>query len=104
MYLVKISEALVKGQKQELHISTERSISSRDEARDLGYDDFIAVVYINGESRGEISNLLNDAGVWQNMIDDIDWELMFVENYHDQLEERAYQEWEENCRDYDDAA
>ena len=84
MYLNNIYEKFEKNTLKVLEISTKREVYSPDEAADLGYDDFICLLYIAGELKGEISGVLADAGVWTDMIDSVNWHEMYCDRKMDE--------------------
>ena len=61
---------------QILIIETE---AMRLSATSLGYDDFTARLFFSGQYIGEISDLLAKAGVWEALIDGINWDEVYAE-------------------------
>lgn len=74
------------GKKNQVIEIVSSPVYSRDEAADLNYNDFKANLYIDSKFMAEISDLLDKCDAWMDIIDSVDWEEMFVENYHDLLD------------------
>lgn len=67
-----------------------KDVNSREEAKELGYLDFDIKIYVNGRMVHEISRLLSKAGtVWQTLIDDTDWELLYCEQISDMKDQQS---------------
>lgn len=82
--LTKIFECVKQGKQQELHVSC--SVKSKKRIDELGYDDFEINLYINGNHIGEVSRLLDKAGAFNAIIDDIDWHEVYQEQVIEQTE------------------
>lgn len=57
--------------------------NSREEAANLGYDDFKADLTIDHRFVADISHVLSDAGVFTEMVDAVDWEEVYCESVND---------------------
>ena len=77
MVLVKTFEKLDKGKLEEIQLTCE--VNSPDEIDELSYDDFQANLYINHRFIADISPVLANAGVFQNMVDEVDWHREYMD-------------------------
>lgn len=78
MKLIKTFEKFRNKQHQVIEVSCE--VSSRDDINDLAYDDYRADLFINGKFIADISNVLDDAGLFTGMVDGIDWDEIYSES------------------------
>lgn len=76
--LIKTFEKLRDNKMQVIHL-TSKSVWNSRQVEELGYDDFEANLFINNKFIADISHVLNDAGVFQDMIDSVDWSEMYAE-------------------------
>ncbi len=82
MKLIKTFEKYRHNQLQVIELNCE--INERRDIDDLGYDDFEAMLIINGKKIADISYVLGAAGVFTIMVDDVDW--------HKEFDQQVY-EW-----------
>ena len=75
MKLVKTFEKYRHNQLQVIELSCE--IKTEEDIEELSYDDFEANLIINRKKIADISYVLDAAGVFVNMIDDVDWHKEF---------------------------
>lgn len=78
MKLTKTFERLRNGQNQVIEVVCR--VNSSDDIDDMSYDDFQANLYINGKLIGDISPVLDNAGLFTDMVDSIDWHELYHEN------------------------
>lgn len=78
MKLTKTFERLRNGQNQVIEVVCR--VNSSDDIDDMSYDDFQANLYINGKFIGDISPVLDNAGLFTDMVDSIDWHELYHEN------------------------
>ena len=71
MKLAKSFERLRNKQNQVIELSCE--VNSRNDIDEIPYDEFTANLFINGKLIGDISPVLDNAGVFTEMVDDVDW-------------------------------
>ena len=83
MKLTKVYEKYRHNQLQVIELSCE--INDQEEIDELSYDDFEAMLIINGKKISDISWVLGAAGVFTNMVDDVDW--------HRQFDQKREEEW-----------
>lgn len=77
MKLIKIFECLKQGKQQELHVSCDPK--NKKAIDELGYEDFEVNLYVNKKHIGEVSRLLDKAGIYNELIDEIDWHEVYAE-------------------------
>ena len=82
MKLTKTFEKYRHNQLQVIHLSCE--INDEMDIDQLSYDDFEALLVINGKKITDISYVLDAADVFVKMVDDVDW--------HREFERQVY-EW-----------
>lgn len=75
--LQKVFERFRNKQDQRLILWCEAS--SRNEVDNNSYDDFKADLYINNKYIADISPVLDNAGVFRDMVDEIDWAEMLAD-------------------------
>ena len=56
---------------------------NREDAKELGYDEYECNLYINGKLIADISAVLDGAGLLVGLIDSVDWEEIYADNYYD---------------------
>lgn len=78
-------ERLTKGQLQVLELVS-REVKTLDDANELGYDDFEALLYINKKLVADISSLLAKSEAWEVMIDEVNWGGLYTEAMIDKRE------------------
>lgn len=81
MKLIKTFEKFRNKQNQVIELSCE--VSSKEDTRDLAYDDYRADLYINGKFIADISPVLDAAGLFTDMVDSVDWEQLYAEQFAD---------------------
>ncbi len=85
MKLSKTFEKYRHNQLQVIELSCE--IKSEEDIDELAYDDFEAYLFLNGKKIADISYVLDTAGVFAKMVDDVDWHREFYnQNYERKLE------------------
>jgi len=75
MKLIKTFEKYRHNQLQVLQLSCE--INNWMDIDELSYDDFEAMLIINGKKVADISYVLDAAGVFVSMVDEVDWHKEF---------------------------
>lgn len=60
-------------------LTTIKNVRSRTEAEELGYDDFEALLMVDGKFICDISPVLAKSPAWCSMIDDVDWVSQWAE-------------------------
>ena len=75
MKLIKTFEKYRHNQLQVIELSCE--IKTEEDIEELSYDDFEAALIINRKKIADISYVLDAAGVFVNMVDDVDWHKEF---------------------------
>lgn len=78
-------EKLTSGKLQILELVS-REVKSLDEANELGYDDFICNLYINGKLIADISPVLAKSEAWETMVDEVNWGELYAEAEIDKRE------------------
>ena len=81
MKLTKVYEKYRHNQLQVIELSCE--INEESELFDLSYNDFEAMLIINGKKIADISYVLDAAGVFVGMVDDVNWH----KEYDNKIEE-----------------
>ena len=76
MTLTKTFEKYRHNQLQVIELSCE--INNEEDIDELSYDDFEAKLVINRKKIADISYVLDAAGVFVKMVDDVDWHKEFV--------------------------
>ena len=80
-------KSLKNGELQEIAIVS-KEVYSRDDAAELGYDDFEVNLYINGKFVADISPVLAKSPALVEMVDSTDWEELYCDIESDkQLDE-----------------
>ncbi len=81
MKLTKVFEKYRHNQLQVLELTCK--INSQEDIDELSYDDFEAWLFINGKKIADISYVLGAAGVFVELVDDVDWHKVYDETmYH----------------------
>ena len=75
MKVIKVFEKYRHNQLQVIELSCEVNIES--DIDELSYDDFEAFLFINGKKIADISYVLDAAGVFTQMVDEVDWHKVF---------------------------
>ena len=75
MKLIKTYEKYRHNQLQVIELSCE--IKEPEDIEELAYDDFEAMLIINGKKIADISYVLGAAGVFTLMVDEVDWHKEF---------------------------
>lgn len=78
MKLIKTFEKFRNKQHQVLEVSCD--VPSHDDIDDLAYDDYRADLFINGKFIADISYVLDDAGLFTDLVDGIDWNELYRES------------------------
>ena len=81
MKLIKTYEKYRHNQLQVIELSCE--VNEQRDIDELSYDDFEAMLMINGKKIADISYVLDAAGVFVEMVDDVDWHKEFEEQVYD---------------------
>lgn len=77
MKLTKTFERLSNGQLQVIELSC--NINKRNDIDELGYDDFVANLFIAGKLIADISPVLSNVGCFTEMVDSVDWHQLYIE-------------------------
>jgi SepF-like predicted cell division protein (DUF552 family) len=78
MKLIKSFEKYRKHQLQVIEVVCE--VSSREDINDLSYEDYQVNLFINHKFVADISHVLDDAGMFTEMVDKIDWEEIYQDS------------------------
>jgi len=81
MKLAKVFEKYRHNQLQIIELTCR--VNVEEDIHELSYDDFEAWLYINGKKIADISYVLGAAGVFTNMVDDVDWHKVFDSEVHE---------------------
>jgi hypothetical protein len=81
MKLTKTYEKYRHNQLQVIELSCE--VHEQENIEELAYDDFEAMLIINGKKIADISYVLGAAGVFTMMVDEVDWHKQFDEQVHE---------------------
>lgn len=77
MILSKSFERLRNNQNHVLEVCC--SVNSKDDIGDLSYQDYIVKLYVNGKYVAEISDVLDNAGLFTDLVDSIEWEELYAD-------------------------
>lgn len=77
MRLIKTFEKYRKHQLQVMEVACE--VNSRDDIDDLSYEDYQVNLFINHKFVADISFVLDDAGLFTDLVDKIDWHEVYAE-------------------------
>jgi len=81
MKLTKVFEKYRHNQLQVIELTC--NVNSQEDIHELSYDDFEAWLFLNGKKIADISYVLGSAGVFADMVDDVDWHKVFDESMYD---------------------
>ena len=71
---MKLTKTFEKYRHNQLHvIELSCEIKYEEDTEELSYDDFEAYLFINSRKIADISYVLSAAGVFVNIVDDVDW-------------------------------
>lgn len=77
MKLIKSFEKYRQHQLQVMEVTCE--VNSKDDIDDLSYQDYQVNLFINRRFVSDISYVLDDAGLFTEMVDKIDWHEVYAE-------------------------
>lgn len=79
--MCKLTKTFEKFRNNELQvIELTCDVKSMADVDDLSYDDFKANLFINHQFVADISHVLDDAGVFTDMVDSTDWHKLYAES------------------------
>lgn len=81
MKLIKTFEKYRKHQLQVLEVSC--TVNSKEDIDDLQYSDYEANLYINHRFVSDISFVMDDSGLFTELVDKIDWHELYNEKVAD---------------------
>lgn len=76
--LIKVFEKYTRNNELQV-IELSATANSKTEASELGYDDFIANLFINHKFIAEISPVLAKSEAFAAMVDEVNWEELYCE-------------------------
>lgn len=77
MKLIKTFEKYRKHQLQVMEVTCE--VNSKEDIDDLGYEDYQVNLFINHKFVADISNVLDAAGLFTDLIDEINWHEVYAD-------------------------
>lgn len=77
--LIKTFEKVNKKTHQLQVLEITATVNSLEEAMNLGYNDFEINLFINHKFIADISPVLDQTGIYNDLIDSIDWVWLYVE-------------------------
>lgn len=77
MKLIKVYEKFRKHQHQVIEVTCE--VNSKEDIGDLSYEDYKVDLFINHKFVADISYVLDDAGLFTDLVDKIDWLELYAE-------------------------
>lgn len=81
MKLIKSFESIVNQQPQVIELTCE--VNSRLDVEVLGYADFKANLFLDGRYIADITPILDEAGLFNQLVDSVDWSEVYSETYSD---------------------